>query len=199
VNDAAKNYPRHPNLIHQNRIVNSYTSRQTKRHAVALNALNSQEIDHLMRIMPEVLLCAGIPPAYITPFVIYMQYLERLKTIDNNTSDAQCDETHELLRSLIATLQSLDFTTLSGEIDNDDDDNNNDDQHDSSDDDRRRDGNDTDDEEQQEDVAKQPNWLFPKALVKTRPYLFSQKMTILIGRMNLLWRMRCKTRRRSQV
>lgn len=123
-----------------------------------------------MQIMPEVLFVAGIPPAYIEPFVMYLQYLEQLKTINNNTTDAQSNEIRDSLKNLTTTLQRLDFTSLSGVIDNDDNNEHEDsdeEEEDDDDDNNRRlsDDDDNEDDDESDDAARQPNWLFPKMLV----------------------------------
>jgi hypothetical protein len=162
----------------QRRIVNSYTSRRTKRHAVALNSLNSEEIDNVMRIMPELLLVSRLPTPYIKPFVYYQQYLDDLNSINNATTDQQCDAIRRKFVRLVTSLQALDFTNLIGNVANNDavddggDDANEDDDDDDEDEDERQtadnvvaDDDQDDDDNDEDNVTRQSNWLKPKVLV----------------------------------
>jgi hypothetical protein len=186
LNFAASHYERHPNNIHQNTIVNSYVSRTTHAKAVALNALNSEEVADLMNIMPELLMRARVPDCYIEPFVLYQQYIHSLCALNSASTENDLHLVRVALKNLISSLMKLDFTTplslnVPGENAADNDGEHRDDVNDDDDDDRERfDDIGNDDVENDPEQPSSVNWLLPKVLVTF--FCLNQQIALSISR-----------------
>lgn len=101
-------------------------SARTRKLTVNLNALNSEEIDHVIRIFGELLFQIGVRDEYIVPFVLFVRYLTELGEIRASSSRAACCKARATLQTLLRTLQSLDFTANDILINSNNNNNNND-------------------------------------------------------------------------
>lgn len=167
-----------------------------------------------MRIMPELLLQTGLPAPYVKPFVMYLEYVEQLETINNDTTDARLDEIVSNFKLLITTLQQLDFTkeinrdNVNNNNDDDDEDDNvepsddetNDDEPNERINDLVADDDDEDDDDKRNNEPKQPNWLIPKVLVSDRfSYYLNLIIFLVVENKRMKWKHRRQfaTRHRS--
>jgi hypothetical protein len=152
-------------------------SMKTRKPVVCLTALTSEEIDNLMRILPTVLLQIGVNGEYIKPFVLFIRYQTELEQIRSNSTEEQCNRARRWLQRFVEKVIQLDYD-VNNEPDifdtitsnntstnpNDDDD----DSHEMNDESDTEEEDDAaqEDEEEDDDEGNQPNWLFPKILVR---------------------------------
>jgi hypothetical protein len=162
-NDAVRDYPRHPNIIHQNLVVQTYVSKQTGGRAVGMMPLSSEETSQLLRILPETLLIAKVEPAYIEPIIELQLYVDELHALSTAPSAAAALAVRQRLASVLRKLRALDYRSFetikraaaaAGAAANNDDDN---------DGDAGEPGADDDDGVNDDDAIGQPRWRFPKA------------------------------------
>jgi len=163
LNDAVRSYPRHPNIIHQNLVVQTYTSKQTRRRAVGMMPLSSEETSQLLRILPETLWLANVEPSYINPIIELQLYVDELHALSTAPSAAAAHAVRQRLASVFRKLRALDYRSYeaikraaaaAGAAGNNDADN---------DDDAGEPGADDDDDVNDDDAVGQPQWRFPKA------------------------------------